>query len=141
MSFVDIEYVYFLPALLLLYWIVPRQRVAQNLVLLLAGWAFYAAWNWRLLPLLLGGALLDFWLGRQLDASQAGKSERRLGRNLALAISLCWNLGALAYFKYVGFFAFSFNQLMGAAGLSTSLPVLHVILPLGISFYTLQRIG
>jgi alginate O-acetyltransferase complex protein AlgI len=141
MSFVDVEYVFFLPLLLVLYWVVPRQRVAQNLVLLIAGWVFYAAWNWRLLPLLLGGALLDFWLGRQLDADPARQPARRLSRGLTLTISLCWNLGALAYFKYVGFFAQSFNELMGAFGLATSLPVLHIVLPLGISFYTLQRIG
>ena len=141
MSFVDVEYAFFLPAILLLYWIVPRQRFAQNLVLLFAGWVFYAAWNWRLLPLLLGGALLDYWIGRQLDADPARQAERQRSRALLLAISLCFNLGALAYFKYVGFFAYSFNELMGAVGLSMSVPVLHTILPLGISFYTLQRVG
>lgn len=141
MSFVDVEFAYFLPAILLLYWIVPRQRITQNVVLLLAGWLFYAAWNWRLLPLLLGGALLDYWIGRQLDTDPSRESARKLPRKLALGISLTWNLGALAYFKYVGFFAYSFNELMGLFGLEMSVPVLRVILPLGISFYTLQRVG
>src|SRR4051812_24215046 len=141
MSFVDVEYVFFLPALLLLYWIVPRQRFAQNFVLLLAGWVFYAAWNWRLLPLLVGGAMLDYWIGRQLDSAPTREDKRVLPRALSLTISLCWNLGALAYFKYAGFFAGSFNELMDVFGLAMSAPVLHTILPLGISFYTLQRVG
>ena len=142
MSFVDAEYVFFLPALLVLYWILPRQRVVQNGVLLIAGWTFYAAWNWRLLPLLVFGALLDYGIGRWLDAEAARATPRPGVRRGALALSIGWNLGALAYFKYVGFFAFSFNELMLAIGFGgASLPVLHVILPLGISFYTLQRVG
>jgi alginate O-acetyltransferase complex protein AlgI len=139
MSFVDVEYVFFLPALFAVYWLLPRQRVWQNSVLLLAGWVFYASWNWKLLPLLLAGSVLDFLIGRYLGARTDAVARR--GRVAALTLSLVWNLGALAWFKYVGFFADSFNQLMGHVGLGTSLPVLHVLLPLGISFYTLQRIA
>ncbi|MFO1467771.1 MAG: hypothetical protein U1F35_15230 [Steroidobacteraceae bacterium] len=101
-------------------------------------WVFYACWNWRLLPLLVGGALLDFGVARRLGALEGS---RQGYRRLLLGISLAWNLGALAFFKYVGFFAESFNLMLSAVGLHASVPVLHVLLPLGISFYTLQRLG
>src|SRR4051794_36318497 len=114
MSFVDIEFAFFLPLLFLGYWLLPRQRVAQNLLLLLASWVFYASWNWRLLPLLVGGGLLDYFIGRHLDVPAQAPATNLKGRAGALALSLSWNLGALAYFKYVGFFADSFNQLMSA---------------------------
>ncbi len=142
MSFVEVEFAFFLPVVLALYWVMPRIRVLQNGVLLLAGWVFYASWNWKLLALLVGGSLIDYglgrFLGRGVSADDATQGSRR---RLALGLSLCVNLGALAYFKYEGFFAQSFNDLMGAFGLSASLPVLQIILPLGISFYTLQRVG
>jgi alginate O-acetyltransferase complex protein AlgI len=141
MSFVDVEMFFFLPVVLALYWVMPRVRVAQNVVLLLAGWVFYFTWNWRLLPLLVFGGLLDYLVGRYLESGTQGTAPSTSRRRAALAISLTWNLGALAYFKYVGFFAQSFNELMGLLGLGSSLPVLHVLLPLGISFYTLQRLG
>ena len=139
MSFVDVEFVFFLPVLSALYWLLPRSRVWQNGVLVAAGWVFYFTWNWKLLPLLLTGSLLDYVVARYLGRGEAQAPRR--ARLLALGVSLSWNLGALAWFKYVGFFAESFNHLMGAVGLAASLPVLHIVLPLGISFYTLQRIG
>ena len=141
MSFVDVEFAFFLPLVFVGYWLLPRNRIVQNAWLLLASWAFYASWNWRLLPLLVGGGLLDFFIGRYLGAQAQNPGPNHAGRAAALAVSLVWNLGALAYFKYAGFFADSFNQLMAVFGLAASLPVLKVLLPLGISFYTLQRVG
>lgn len=62
-------------------------------------------------------------------------------RRALLALGLVNNLAALLWFKYVGFFAESFNQLLGLFGLGASLPVLRIALPLGISFYTMARVG
>ena len=139
MSFVEIETIYFLPAVLLLYWLAPRRAAVQNGLLLLASWVFYSAWDWRWLPLVLAGGLIDYTVGRVIEANRA--EERRAVRRWALAVSLCWNLGALAYFKYTNFFLDSAEGLLGTLGLSASLPTLSIILPLGISFYTLQRIS
>lgn len=141
MSFVDVEFVFFFPAVFLLYWLLPRTRVAQNSLLLIASWAFYAGWNWKLLPLLLFGGVLDYCIGRYLGSNPASDATARGRRATALGVSLAWNLGALAYFKYAGFFAHSFNRLMDGFGLGASMPELQIILPLGISFYTLQRVG
>lgn len=138
MSLVDVEFFYFLPPALLLYWCLPRSARIQNGCLLLLSWLFYAAWSWKLLALLIAGGLLDFGVTNFLDRTPAGA---RVRRRAALAVSLAWNLGALGFFKYEGFFAESFNALMAQVGISLSVPVLQVILPLGISFYTLQRVG
>src|SRR5262245_11499852 len=100
MSFVEVEFAFFLPLVLLAYWLLPRTRIAQNSLLLVAGWLFYASWNWRLLALLVFGALLDFGIGRSLGSRPLADSGARGRRVLALGTSLVWNLGALAYFKY-----------------------------------------
>jgi len=72
------------------------------------------------------------------DVTSPGSTRRR---RLLLGLSLAVNLGALAYFKYEAFFATSLDELLASFGLSASVPVLHLLLPLGISFYTIQRIG
>ncbi len=138
MSLVDVEFFYFLPSALLLYWCLPRSARIQNGCLLILSWLFYAAWSWKLLALLIAGGLLDFAVTNYLDRTAADARGRR---RAALIVSLAWNLGALGFFKYEGFFAESFNAMMTQVGIGLSVPVLHVILPLGISFYTLQRLG
>lgn len=139
MSFVEVEMAFFLPVVLLLYWLLPRRAAAQNVVLLLGSWVFYSAWNWRWLPLLVAGGLIDYGVGRIIEANR--QDERRNVRHAALIVSLCWNLGALVYFKYMNFFLESASALLSSLGLGVSFETLSIILPLGISFYTLQRIS
>jgi alginate O-acetyltransferase complex protein AlgI len=140
MSLLEIEFLLFFPLVFGLHWLGPRRTGWQNGCLLLAGILFYAGWDWRYLLLLWGGAAIDFAIARYLadtpdDAAHVG---RRRG---ALGLSLLSSLGALAGFKYLGFFAQAVSGLLQAIGLEASIPVLRVALPLGISFYTLQRIG
>lgn len=140
MSLLEIEFLFFFPAVFALYWLGPRRVGWQNGVLLLAGIIFYVGWDWRFLPLLWGGAAIDFAVARYLadtpdDAAHAARRRRALG------LSLLASLGALAWFKYFGFAEQSMGRLLHLAGLQASLPILKVALPLGISFYTLQRIG
>jgi len=139
MSFIEVEFFYFLPVALLLYWCLPRRASLQNGCLLLGSWLFYAAWNWKLLALLIAGGIIDFAITCYLDREKTGGATAR--RRAALGASLAWNLGALGFFKYEAFFAESFNALTSRIGMELSAPVLHVLLPLGISFYTLQRVG
>ena len=139
MMFTEVEYAFFLPVVLLFYWIGPRRTAWQNGVLLLASYVFYCTWDVRLLPLLLALTLVDFLVGLALGAPEGAVSEGR--RQLALGVSLVANLGALAWFKYVGFFAQSLNAVLARTGLELPLPVLEIALPLGISFYTLQKLG
>ncbi|HUD70958.1 MAG TPA: MBOAT family O-acyltransferase [Dongiaceae bacterium] len=140
MSLLEIEFLFFFPVVFALHWLGPRRVGWQNGLLLVAGLLFYAGWDWRYLPVLWGGAAIDFAIARWLadtpdDAGHAARRRRALGLSLALS------LGALAWFKYLGFFAQSVGALLTAIGLQASIPVLRLALPLGISFYTLQRIG
>ncbi len=79
---------------------------------------------------------MDYCLARRMDVSQ-----RTRERKILLSLSVLFNLGVLCYFKYANFFLRSLEDALGAAGMSSSLPVLSVILPVGISFYTFEAIS
>ncbi|MCA9752501.1 MAG: MBOAT family protein, partial [Gemmatimonadetes bacterium] len=140
MSLAGVEMVFFLPVLLLLYWIGPRRIGWQNPLLLLASILFFASWTPRLLPVLAISILVDWILGRALDAApeDANPTPRR---RLLFGTSLAFNLCLLGFFKYAGFFATSLNDLITAMGLPPSLPVLRLVLPIGISYWTLSKLA
>jgi D-alanyl-lipoteichoic acid acyltransferase DltB (MBOAT superfamily) len=108
----------------------------QNWLLLVASYVFYGAWDWRFLFLLTASALIDYAVGLAI----AGTPERRK-RRLFLSISICANLSILGFFKYFDFFASSLQALLSRFGIAASLPLLHVVLPVGISFYTFQSMS
>ncbi len=136
MSLIGVEMVFFLPLVFLVHWILPRHPVMQNSWLLLASLVFYASWGPKFLPLFLLSAAVDWAVGLALGTAAHDGRRRAL-----LATSLIWNLGTLAFFKYEGFFAESVNAALGAIGVPSSLPVLRIALPLGISYVTLQKLA
>jgi alginate O-acetyltransferase complex protein AlgI len=117
------------------YWSLPWHR-ARILLLLAASIYFYASWNPWLALLICASTSLDYVLARHMDVSA---SPRR--RRLLLTVSIVANLGLLCYFKYANFFLRSVQESLHAAGMEASLPVLQVILPIGISFYTFEAIN
>jgi len=149
MSLVDVDFAFWFPVVFGIYWLLPRKAEYQNALLVGFSYLFYFSWNPRLLPVLLLATAVDYGVSEYLATHTAPAAEdasreaalRRRQRHWALALSLTYNLGALVYFKYSGFFAESLNRQLAALGLQTSLPVLQVVLPLGISFYTLQKLG
>jgi alginate O-acetyltransferase complex protein AlgI len=125
----------FLPLALLGYWGLRSAR--QRLVwLTLASYVFYAAWSWKFLPLMLASTCTDFIAGRLIAGS-----ERQSTRRAALILALTINLGLLGLFKYAGFFADSADGFLALLGIGKPLPVLHLVLPLGISFYTFNSMS
>jgi alginate O-acetyltransferase complex protein AlgI len=104
--------------------------------LVAASFYFYASWNRTLALLILATTLMDFLIGLGMD----GASSPRLRRFLLL-FSLTANLGLLVYFKYANFFLASLQEGLRSAGISASMPLLQVILPVGISFYTFEAIN
>lgn len=137
MNFVEIETLFVLPLMLAAYWLLPRKTNWQNAGLLLLSWVFYMAWDWRWLPLLWVGTAIDFFSARYMERHK----DVVLKRRYALATSVTWNLGVLCYFKYANFFLDSGANFLSWMGFTASAPVLSVVLPLGISFYTLQRLS
>jgi D-alanyl-lipoteichoic acid acyltransferase DltB (MBOAT superfamily) len=141
MSFTEVEFFFFLPVVLLVHWMLPRSRRFQNVFLLAVSLLFYAAWNYRFLALVVTGAVVDFIAIQQMEGDPDRDGRLNARRRVALTVSLVFSLGALGFFKYESFFAQSLNTVFERLGARGQLPVLHLLLPLGISFFTLQRIG
>jgi alginate O-acetyltransferase complex protein AlgI len=135
MLFCSWQFLAFFLAVFSVYWLLPWHR-ARVLLLLAASFAFYASWSHWLALLLAGSCVMDYLIARGMEATAA----QRL-RRLLLLLSLTANLGLLVYFKYANFFLRSLEESAGAFGLGLALPVLRVILPVGISFYTFEAIN
>lgn len=115
---------------------ITKPRRWRLTTLLVASYVFYGLWDWRFLSLLAISTVVDFNVGRRLAATDV-----QLHRRLLLFISLAVNLGILGVFKYANFFASSLIRLLEPIGLEPSTPLLTVVLPVGISFYTFQTMS
>ena len=134
MFFNSVEFLIFLPVVLGVYYILSRR--AQNAWLVLASYFFYGWWDWRFCGLLALSTVIDFTCALRINTSSDSRVRRRW-----LLLSLCANLGILGFFKYFNFFVDSAAALLSAVGLQPHLPVLRVLLPVGISFYTFQTMS
>jgi alginate O-acetyltransferase complex protein AlgI len=135
MLFNSPAFIVFFFCVFVLYWAL-RARVPQNALLLAASYVFYGAWSWKFLLLLLASTLVDYVCGRWIAASPNPLRKRAI-----MLASVTANLVFLATFKYLGFFVHEAAQLLEAMGFQAHLPVLKIVLPVGISFYTFQTIG
>ena len=120
---------YFLPITLILYCAVPKS--AKNVVLLFASLVFYGWGEPSYVFLMAGSIVMGYVAGILIE-----KVEHIMLRRLILITSLVISLGLLGYFKYANFFIHNFNEATGMG-----VPLLKVVLPIGISFYTFQLIS
>lgn len=118
---------YFLPCVFAVYFLVPMRW--KNAVLLLASLFFYAWGEPKFIVFMLVSIVQGYAFGRLVEKYQADRRRARL----FLTLSVIFSLGLLGYCKYADFFLSGFNALTGLR-----LPLLHVALPIGISFYTFQ---
>ena len=135
MLFCSQAFLIFFTVVFTVYWLLPSQR-ARIAWLLAASIYFYASWNHWLAALIVASTTADYWIARLIESSESPRRRRAL-----LAVSISANLGLLTYFKYANFFLASLQQGLRAMGAEASLPVLSVILPIGISFYTFEAIS
>lgn len=126
----------FLGLVLSVFLLLKNQPKLRIIWVLLASYLFYGYWEWKFLTLILISTGIDFIAALQIDRSHSNPSKKKW-----LLLSLFTNLGILAYFKYANFFIHSFTNLLEQFGTSFSLPVLEIILPVGISFYTFQTMS
>lgn len=117
-----------------LYRLLPHR--AQNVLLLAASYMFYGNWDVRFLGLLFFSTVLDYFC-----AIFIGRAKTQSAKRALLAVSCTTSLTLLGFFKYWGFFATELNGLLLKLGIESSLPVLNVMLPVGISFYTFQTMS
>lgn len=137
MLFNSLDFAVFLPLVFFLYWKIANGNLRwQNIIVVLSSLIFYGWWDWRFLSLLLFSMVLDYTLGILIDKQEEQKKRKRL-----LAISLLINLGFLASFKYFNFFLDNFQAAFSFFGMKIPSTSLHIILPVGISFYTFQTLS
>ncbi|MFX0211814.1 MAG: MBOAT family O-acyltransferase, partial [Candidatus Hodarchaeota archaeon] len=111
-------------------------RKLQNRLLLLASYIFYGWWDWRFLSLLAISSIVNFFCGKKIASSKNSKI-----RKMFLIVSLCTNLGILGFFKYCNFFSQNIHNVLRLVGLQVDFPLLEILLPVGISFYTFQAMA
>lgn len=137
-------FLYFLVIITLAYLVVgtfKNARLYQNRLLLLASYYFYGYWDWVFLGLIVISTLTDYWAAIAIE-----NSDNKNRRRFFLIVSMSVNLGLLGAFKYFDFFISSF-VVMSRAIVPGSFPggadsmLLHILLPVGISFYTFQTMS
>jgi len=137
---------------------------ARTWVCLVASYVFYGWWDWRFLSLIAFSTVMDWWFGlwiSRLDAPEETRARCENGskilqifgkvtekavkpgwnRKTVLVFSMVMNLSFLGIFKYFNFFVENLAELISSLGLKPSLTTLHIILPVGISFYTFQSMS
>ncbi|MEL7350782.1 MAG: MBOAT family O-acyltransferase [Cyanobacteria bacterium P01_A01_bin.116] len=141
MIFTEFRFFIFFAVVFGVYWAL-RSNGWRKAWILACSYAFYGAWDWRFLSLIIGSTLVDYVVGLNLvkcdDSSKANSSK---AKRSWLALSLCVNLGALAFFKYANFFADSAVGFFSWMGLPVNSVTLGIVLPVGISFYTFQTLS
>ncbi|MBX7158662.1 MAG: MBOAT family protein [Acidimicrobiia bacterium] len=127
---------YFLPLTLGAFFVAPKRL--RNLVLMLASLVFYAWGAGGFVVILILTTALDFGLGIGMEVAR--NRGREVWAKVFIATSIVANVGLLAYFKYANFLVDQLNNTLGQAG-TFKIAFGHVILPIGISFFTFQRMS
>jgi len=138
MLFNSFEYILlFLPITLVVYFVLLRKHltIAAKFWLFFASLFFYSWWNVKYTPLILGSIFFNYTIGGMLENNGATGNSTSL-RKLIFVFGVAANVILLCYFKYMDFFIGNFNALAGMR-----LPLLHIVLPLGISFFTITQIA
>ncbi|MCE9599371.1 MAG: MBOAT family protein [Spirochaetia bacterium] len=129
MLFHTLDFVFFFLALYLFYRYFPE---ARSHILLAGSLFFYGFWNFRILALLVATVAVNYGCARWMENSSSRQ------KKAALIIALAINFALLGLFKYYGFFVESLSLLLDQFNLHPGLPVLEILLPAGISFYTFE---
>ena len=135
MQFDSYIYAVFLPLVFAGYWLLRNKLLWQNMFLLAASYIFYGWWDWRFLGLIIITSTSTFLSGLMIKNDHSRRSKMWLSLNIIL------NLGILAAFKYFNFFKDSFADILRLFGANPDFPTINILLPVGISFYTLQAIS
>ena len=141
MLFNSFEFLIFLPIFFLLYWWVfdylikdtKHQLLFQNLLVVVASYLFYGWWDWRFLVLIAFTSLCSFLSGIAID-----KSSTKQLKTFWMVLNVVVNLSILGVYKYYDFFV---SSLASAFNINAETHLLHLVLPVGISFYTFQALS
>ncbi len=130
MVFNSLTFVIFFAIVLGLFWM-PFAWTTRKIILLVASYLFYAAWNPPFIVLLWISTVVDWWA-----ANRIARSSNIFRRRTWMLVSVSANLGMLGWFKYGEFLLRNFQSLAAVAGVHYQPPHFDIVLPVGISFYT-----
>lgn len=99
---------------------------------------FYGWWDWRFCALIAGSIVGNWALATRL---RPGKPQTHLSPTVVVRSAVALNLGVLGFFKYYGFFSLSLLQVFNSDSSASPIPLLDVVLPVGISFFTFQALS
>lgn len=137
MNFASLEFAAFFALVFVIYWFVTQKNLRlQNLLVLVSSYVFYGWWDERFLILIIVSTLSDYLIGLKIGETNKDKVRLRL-----LWLSIAVNLGILGFFKYYNFFLDNLTVTSSLFGMKLDWPTLNIILPVGISFYTLQTLS
>lgn len=134
MIFNSLTFISFLIIVVSLFWLLEVKY--KSFLLVCASCIFYGFWRWDFIPLIFISALSDFLISKSIYLQN-----RQLRKKALLCLSVVINLGLLFYFKYLLFFTDNTNALLEYLNVDFRFPLLYVILPFGISFYTFETIS
>jgi len=132
LNFNSLEYLLFLPTVILLYYLLPHR--SRPYLLLLTSYFFYMCWRPEYALLIFTSTAVTYGCGLLLHGRPGHKK-------LWVALSLTINLSILFFFKYFNFAAGLIADVINELGMSITAPSLDILLPVGISFYTFQALG
>lgn len=133
MQFNSWSYILFLAALFAIYYFLDSQR--QKWLLLAGSYWLYSIWDWRFCLLLFILTAVVYIAGKRIALSENFKTRR-----MWVVFCLTIGIGTLAVFKYFNFFTQNLYILINAMGIHVNGLILHIVVPIGISFYTFQAL-
>ena len=136
MPFPSLPFLAFFLVVWPLVWATWRRRHTRNVVLVVASYVFYAGIDWRLAALLGGSSVANWAFGELVF-----RARRRWCRSGWTGLAIVANVLFLGFFKYATFVLDNVDAIARALALEAHVPVLEILLPIGISFYTFQNIA
>ena len=136
MLFPTVDFAIFFVVVFLGHWLLNHLAQPWKLFMIAASYVFYAWWDPRFVLLLVGISVIA-----QMGAIAVDRARSPRSRLLVNAAAVGLLLLPLAFFKYYGFFAVNVTNTLAALGIESSVPLIQVVLPVGISFFTFMAIA
>jgi alginate O-acetyltransferase complex protein AlgI len=136
MLFPTVDFAIFLCVVFLGHWLLNHEERSWKAFILLASYVFYAWWDWHYVFLLAGVSALA-----QIGAIAVSRQQEQQRRMRVMAVAVAATVAPLLFFKYYGFFTVNVSNGAAALGLNLTPPLIQVVLPVGVSFYTFMAIS
>jgi alginate O-acetyltransferase complex protein AlgI len=117
-------------------WSLERENGRRKAFLVMASWVFYGWWDWRFVGLLIASATINWALAELISRADT----KRISATV-VGIGVALNLTVLGFFKYYGFFMDQLGEMLRLLHWERDLPLMQVILPVGVSFFTFQAMS